>query len=115
MPIPYSNDLRQKALNMIDSGILQKEVASILKINRTTLLRWKKRRKEQGNCDFKGYNKNQDKVKIKDIPRFTEFIKKNKLFSLAQMTEKWQGSNCVMTIYNNLKKLGYSYKKTVAI
>ena len=86
---------------MIDSGILQKEVASILKINRTTLLRWKKRRKEQGSFNFKGYNKNQDKVKIKDISRFTEFIEKNKLFSLAEMADKWQGSACVVTIYNN--------------
>jgi len=65
MPIPYSNDLRSKAINLIKKGKKQTEVAELLSIDKATIFRWSKRAKELGNADFKGYNNNSDKIKIK--------------------------------------------------
>ena len=111
MSIPYSNDLRRKALKMIDEGMQQREVSRLLSVNRSTLFRWKKRRKLEGNFDFKGYNKNKDKVKIKNISKFSKFLEDHKTLSLVDMADKFEHDVCYTTIYKLIKKLGYSYKK----
>jgi transposase len=112
MPIPYSNDLRLKALKMIEEdGLSQKEVSKLLSINRSTIFRWKKRKDIEGDCNFKGYSKNKHKIKIKDISKFVDFLEKNKSLALADMANKFEGNISYITIYRMIKRLGYSYKK----
>ena len=111
MSIPYSNDLRYKALKMIDDGMQQKEVTKLLSINRSTLFRWQKRRDLEGNCDFKGYSKNHDRRKIRNISNFVNFLEDNKTLSLSEMSDNFSIKVSQMTIYRLIKKLGYSYKK----
>lgn len=96
---------------MIDDGISQKDVVKLLSINRSTIFRWKKRRELEGNCNFKGYNNNKDKLKIKDVSKFSKFLEDNKTLSLADMADKFECDICYTTIYKLIKKLGYSYKK----
>lgn len=109
MSIPYSNDLRKKALKMIDEGMQQREVSRLLSINRSTLFRWKKRRQLEGDCNFKGYNNNQAKCKITNLVKFEDFIKNNNL-TLEEYSLKL-GNVKREAVRMAIKKIGYSFKK----
>jgi len=53
MAIPYSNDLRKKAIDLIKKGKKQTEIAELLSIDKATIFRWNKRVKEIGNADLR--------------------------------------------------------------
>jgi len=112
MPIPYSNDLRNKAIDMIDQGLEQKEVAKLLSINRTTLHRWQKRKKLEGNCNFKGYNDNQDKIKIKDTSKISDLLKDDPFITASEIASKLREDITSASISNYIKRLGLTLKKT---
>jgi len=111
MPIPYSNDLRNKAIDMIDQGLEQKEVAKLLSINRTTLHRWQKRKKLEGNCNFKGYNDNQDKIKIKDTSKISDLLKDDPFITAGEIASKLREDITSASISNYIKRLGLTLKK----
>jgi len=110
MAIPYSNDLRKKAIYLIKQGKRQTEIAELLSIDKATIFRWNKRAKESGNADFKGYHNNSDKIKIKP-EKLEEIVKSNPSTTLAEMAIKI-GNVSDVTVMNCLKKLGYSFKKS---
>ena len=110
MPIPYSNDLRKKVIDLINGGMQQKEVARLLSINKSTIFRWNKEYKEKGSCDFKGYNHNKDKIKS-DFHEVRKIVEENPHYTL-HMIATMVGNVSHQTISNILKKLGYSFKKT---
>lgn len=110
MPIPYSNDLRKKVIDLIKQGKKRLEISELLSIDKSTIYRWYKRFKELNNVDFKGYNNNQDKIKIN--PSILEkMIKDNPSLTLAEMAKKI-GNVTDITILNTLRRLGYSFKKS---
>ena len=111
MPIPYSNDLRNKAIDMIDQGLEQKEVAKLLSINRTTLHRWQKRKKLEGNCNFKGYNDNQDKIKIKDTSKISDLLKDDPFITACEIASKLREDITSASISNYIKRLCLTLKK----
>lgn len=110
MPVPYSNDLRKKVINLIKQGKKQKEVAEILSIDKSTIFRWNKRAKELGSADFKGYNNNQDKVKI-DLKSLEKIVKDDPSLTLWEIAVKIGGVSDV-AVMKNLRKIGYSFKKS---
>lgn len=110
MPIPYSNDLRSKAINLIKKGKKQTEVAELLSIDKATIFRWSKRVKELGNADFKGYHNNSDKIKIK-LEKLEKIIKNNPFLTLVEIATKI-GNVSDVTVMNCLNKAGYSFKKS---
>ncbi len=106
----YSNDLRQKAIKLLEKGKKQTEVAELFGIDKATIYRWNKRYKTTGIVLAKDYNRTGNRKKIHDLPKFRKFIKEHGQLSLKEMAYKWQGVSHTC-ISNSLKKLGYSYKK----
>ncbi len=109
MPIPYSNDLRKKVINLIKQGKKQTEIADLLSINKATIFRWNKKYKAEGNIDFKGYNKNQDKIKI-NSNKLIKMISSNPDLTSSELAFRIKGISNV-TIWRSLNKFGFSYKK----
>ena len=109
MPIPYSNDLRNKVISLINKGKKQSHIAKMLDIDKSTIFRWNKSHKGNGNCNFKGYNQNQDKRKITDLVKFEELIKNNN-FTLEEYSLEL-GNVKREAVRITIKKIGYSYKK----
>ena len=111
MPIPYSNDLRKK---VIDSLILDKkkpkEVSSLLNIHCTTITRWYK---EEGDFRFKGYNRNNDKLKIKDPSKIAKIIESNPFINCYEIADMIEEDVTDVTILNYIKRLGLTFKKTL--
>ena len=112
MPIPYSNDLRNKAIYMISNGVKQTVVSRLLSINRTTIYRWKKREQQEGNCNFKGYNNNQDKIKIKDTSKISNLLKYNPFMTAGEIAGELKENITAASISNYIKRLGLTFKKT---
>lgn len=107
----YSNDLREKAINLLAQGKQQKEVAKLFGIDKSTIYRWNKRHKTTGLVSAKDYNRTGNRRKITDVAGFRSFLEKNSHLSLKEMAYRWKGVS-YMCISNLLKKLGYSYKKS---
>jgi transposase len=113
MPIPYSNDLRKKVINLLEKEKKsQNQVAKMLDIGQSTISKWYIRHKEQGHCDFKGYNNNRDKIKVKDPDRIKELIKKSPFITAKEIARKLSLDVTDVTILNYIKRLGLSFKKT---
>lgn len=113
MPIPYSNDLRKKVINLLEKeNKSQNQVAKMLDIGQSTISKWHIRHKEQGHCDFKGYNNNLDKIKVKDPDRIRELIKKTPFITAKEIAKKLSLDVTDVTILNYIKRLGLSFKKT---
>ncbi|MBM0743602.1 helix-turn-helix domain-containing protein [Phormidium sp. CLA17] len=49
-PVPYSEDLRQKAIAAVERGARKSEVSRMLNISRNTLDLWPKRQEQTGTC-----------------------------------------------------------------
>lgn len=110
MPIPYSKDLRVKVINLIKQGKKQTEISKLLQIDKSTIYRWYKTFRISGEMKPKSYNQNQDRVKI-DLSKIEEIITKEPSLTLWQIARKI-GNVTNVTVFNAIKKLGYSFKKS---
>ncbi len=111
MARPYDYDLRKRAIFLINSGKKRVEVSELLQISIPTIDRWIARYKETKDVRLRQEVKAGRKVRIQDQNKFLEFIEENKHLSLEEMQFKLKTVSA-MTIYRNLKRLGYSYKKS---
>lgn len=106
----YSNDLRIKAINLIESGKSQIEVYKFLNIGENTIYRWYKKYKKTNDKTYKeNYNTGRPS-KIRDLNKFKEFIDNNKDSSLHTLANRF-GNVSFMSVYRALNKIGYTFKK----
>ena len=115
MPSPYSQDLREKALGMIDEEHSVTEVARLLGLSRSVLNAWRKRARETGSCAAKsGYQKGHSH-KIQDWEAFKSFVEEHGGKTHAEMAQLWseQSTESVSarTIGRALKRIGVTRKK----
>ena len=71
-----------------------------------------KRYKEEGDCKFKGYNDNNDKLKIKDPYKIQKIIEDNPFINCYEIVEMIEEDVTDVTILNYIKRLGLTFKKT---
>jgi len=110
MPVPYSNDLRLKVISLIKQGKKQTEISRLLEIDKSTIYRWYKIFKSKGNVKPKSYNQNQDRIKV-NLGKIEEIIIKEPSLTLWQIAKK-MGNVTNVTVFNAIKKMGYSFKKS---
>lgn len=113
MPIPYSNDLRSRAIDLLlNKKKSQQKVAEIFLVTQATISRWLKSYKVYGHCNFKGYNQNKDKIKISNTDKIKKLIEKNPFITSNQIARELSLDVSDVTILNYIKKLGFTFKKT---
>lgn len=111
MPSPYSHDLRQKAIEAIETGRSYLDVSESFNINRNTLSKWYRRYKETGDYSAKqGYQKGHSH-QITDWEAFREFVELEGDKTQAQMAELWPEAVSEDSIRRGLKKIGFTRKK----
>ncbi|MCM1002344.1 IS630 transposase-related protein [Wolbachia pipientis] len=115
MPRPYSEDLRERVLKVVDEKkITMEEISKMFKIDRKTIYWWRKRREETGSIKpSSGYQKGHSH-KIKDLDSFAKFLDENRDITVEKIIEKF-GNICKDTVYNYLKKVNYTYKKNFSL
>lgn len=110
MALPYSQDLRQRALNLINSGVSIAQVSRLLDISRPTLYKWQHKFLSTGST-APDINTPMPQVShITDWQEFKEFVERHGDKTQQKMSELW-GKGSRHTISRGLKKLGISRKK----
>jgi len=110
MPQPYSEDLRIRVLEAVDSGERVGNIAKRFNVCDKTLYLWRKQREERGTIKpitafQKGHNH-----KITDLTAFKQFADENNSLTVKEMADKW-GDVSPRTISRKLAKIGYTRKK----
>ena len=110
MALAYSQDLRQRAVNLINSGLSITEVSRLLNISRPTLYKWQHKLQTTGSTAPATNAPPPQVSNIKDWEQFKEFVELHGDKTQQKMSELW-GKGSRHTISRGLKKLGYTRKK----
>ena len=117
MPKPYSNDLRQKALDYFKETGHKSKTCEIFKIARTNLDLWSKFEEIQGNANRPHHEKAGRPYKIKDLQAFKSFVEITAFSQAKDLVLLFEQTFGYCVSYANilfaLKKLGWSHKKRV--
>ena len=112
MPKPYSYDLRQKVIQSIELGEMNKSQASAaFKISRNTIDLWFKIKASTGDYQAKPNLPQGNGHKITDWEKFKEFIKVNGEKTQVEMAKLWAEDISSRTISRGLEKIGFTRKK----
>ena len=112
MPVPYSKDLRERSIDLIESKkYTQKEVAIILGIDNKTLYNWKKQKAIKGHLDAKtGYQQGHSHI-VTDLEEFKKIVEKKDI-STRQDIENEMQKGSTSSIGRLLKKIGFVKKSS---
>ena len=105
---PYSQDLRDRVINFIKLGNTQVSTAKVFCLNLSTVNKWYLRYRKEGNCHSRVRLGAKRKV---DLEALTNYITLNPDVKLKDLAKKFGLS--IWGIYYWLKKLGFSYKKSL--
>lgn len=111
MSAPYSDDLRQKALDAVDGGERKSCVCRMLKLSRNTLNLWLKRREATGTIGAVRNYRRGPQPKINDLARFSEFASTHGHLTQQQMAQQWSQEISNRTIGKALQRIGFTRKK----
>ena len=111
MPAPYSDDLRNKAVDAVKRGERKIAVCKMIHISRNTLNLWLQREEETGNCKAITNFQKGNRHKITDWDRFREFANQHGGKTQAQMAKLWGENVTQQDISRALAKIGWSRKK----
>lgn len=111
MPAPYSDDLRQKAIEAVKRGERKKDVSEIFNVSRNTLDLWLKREEQTGDCRAITNYQQGCRHKITDWQRFCEFVQQHGDKTQGQLASLWGDNVSQQNISDALRKIGVSRKK----
>jgi transposase len=110
MPGPYSYDLRIRVIAAVEKGMAVREASQMFGVHRETLTGWLARKAATGDVQAKvGYQRGHSH-KITDPERFKAFVDTHEGATVEELAEAWGGVKR-MTIWRQLRKLGYTHKK----
>lgn len=102
----YSEDLRSRVIEYLDAGSNYEEVSKIFKISVSSIGRWYRRYKNEGNYDAKTRGGSKKRI---DLNGLEEYVRTNENMRLKQAAKHFNVSNFTISYW--LRRLGYSYKK----
>jgi transposase len=110
MPSPYSYDLRIRAVMAVEKGMGVTEASQTFGVHRDTITAWVARKEATGDVQAKvGYQRGHSH-KITDPAQFKAFVDAHGDATVEELAEAWGGVKR-MTIWRQLRKLGYTHKK----
>ena len=113
MPAPYSDDLRQKVLDAIDSGYRKSDVSRLFNISRNTIDLWLKRREKTGSVSAIGDYRRGPQGKIADLEEFRAFAREHGHLTQKGMAAQWREPISDHAISKALRQIGFTRKKRV--
>ena len=111
MAAPYSDDLRQKAVDAVDRGERKINVCRLLNISRNTLDLWLKRRDATGSFSAICDSHRGPSPKIEDLETFRAFAQTHGHLTQRKMAQQWPQRISDRTLGKALKRIGFTRKK----
>ena len=110
MPSPYSYDLRMRVVAAVEKGMGVKEASHTFGVHRDTITGWQARKEATGDVQaIVGYQRGHSH-KITAPERVKAFVAAHGEATVEELAEAW-GDVKRMTIWRQLRKLGYTHKK----
>lgn len=107
----YSEDLRGRALDMVDQGRPVKEVSETLQLGVTTVRNWVSSWRKEGRREAKtGYQKGHSH-RIKDDEDLKSLVIANPDKTLKELGKMLPVPCAAETVRRGLKRLNFTYKK----
>lgn len=113
MPAPYSDDLRQKVLDALDSGNRKSHVSRLFNISRNTIDLWLKRKEATGSISATRDYRRGPQGKIADLEQFRAFATEHGHLTQKGMAAQWQQPVSDYVIRKALRRIGFTRKKRV--
>lgn len=110
MPGPYSYDLRVRVIAAVEKGMEVREASRTFDVHRETIRNWLARKEATGDVQAKAGYQRGHSHKITDPDQFQTFLQQHEDATLEALAEAWGGVKR-MTIWRQLRKLGYTHKK----
>jgi transposase len=112
MARPYSNDFRQKVMQAIElDGLKKSEASQLFNISRNTINLWCQRQAQTGEVKPKARPVTQQRLKIKDLEKFGEFIQQHGDKTQSELAQLWDSEVSQPTISRAIAKIKHSRKK----
>lgn len=111
MPGPYSDDLRHKVLDAIDSGYRKSHVSRLFNISRNTIDLWLKRREETGSASAMRDYRRGPQGKIADLEEFRAFASEHGHLTQKGMAAQWHEPISDYAISKALRRIGFTRQK----
>ena len=102
----YSEDLRKKVINFLESGNSQREAARVFGINLSTVNEWQKKYQETGDLKSKPLNRTFKKI---DPEKLRKYISDHPDAYLKEIGDAFGCSDTA--VQKALKRLGLTRKK----
>lgn len=110
MPSPYSYDLRIRVVAAVEQGMEVTEASRLFGLHRDTITGWLARKEATGEVRAKvGYQRGHSH-KITEPEQFKAFVDRHGDATVEELAEAWGGVKR-MTIWRQLRQLGYTHKK----
>ena len=106
MPGPYSYDLRIRVIAAVEKGMAVREASHTFGVHRETITGWLVRKAATGDVHYQRGHSH----KITDPEQFKAFVDTHEDATVEELAEAWGGVKR-MTIWRQLRKLGYTHKK----
>lgn len=110
MPAPYSYDLRVRVVAAVENGMGVLEASRTFGLHRDTIKTWLGRKEATGDVQAKTGYQHGHSQKITDPVQFQAFVQQQGDATLEELAVAWGGVKR-MTIWRQLRKLGYTHKK----
>ena len=110
MPRPYSYDLRIRVVAAVEKGMDVKEARHTFGVHRDTITAWLARKEATGDVQAKAGYQRGHSHKITNPEQFKAFVAAQGEATVEELAEAWGGVKR-MTIWRQLRKLGYTHKK----
>jgi transposase len=110
MPIPYSQDLRDRVLAACDRALPTKMIADLFSVSRAWVRRVKQRHREHGEVAPRPPQQRTRRVKI-DRERLRELVEARPDATLIELRDMLKVGCAESSICRALRALGYTFKK----
>jgi transposase len=110
MPIPYSQDLRDRVLAACDRALPTKMIADLFSVSRAWVRRVKQRHREHGEVAPRPPQQRTRRVKI-DRERLRELVEAHPDATLIELRDMLKADCAESSICRALRALGYTFKK----
>lgn len=111
---PYSEDLRHRVVQACDEGMLTRdEIAEQFQVSASWIRRLLQRRRETGSFSaLPGGRGPEPKLSVAQRERLASLVNEHPDLTLAELKKRCRLSCCITTVFNALKSMGLSYKKS---
>lgn len=108
--LPYSEDLRIRAIKAYEEGMSIPNVCQIFNISARTFYNWRKIYKDTGDVKPKQNSHPGHSCKVTDLEEFKAFAEENAHLTAKEMAQK-RGNITSKTILKYLYRIGWTIKK----